>query len=85
MTYKSSQQRGQAIAEYLILTALIAIGSIAIIQVISKNLKVGLASVSDALQGKTSSQRQGVDAEEKHFKMNDMGDFNNAIRDNKDN
>lgn len=79
---KKSKQKGQAIAEYLILTALIAVASIGIIQVISKNLRGKLNQVNGAIIGKdvqfqgdsdTNEQTQGVD----------LGNFNETLKDSK--
>lgn len=71
---------GQTLTEYLILTALVGAGSIAVVQVLSHNLQLGLGKVSDAVAGnkKTSA---GKKTEEKHYSIKDLGDFNSSMQD----
>jgi Flp pilus assembly pilin Flp len=73
-------KRGQALSEYLILTALIGVASIAVVQVLSKNLRSKMAEVSEAIRGQKKSY-QGQAIEEKHFKTYDLGDFNDGMID----
>ncbi len=72
--------RGQAIAEYLILTALIAIASIGIIQLLSKNIRGRLAQISDAIGGHRR-EAKGDRATEKQTDAVDLEDFNKAVID----
>lgn len=51
------KQSGQAIAEYLILTALIAIASIGIIQVLSKNMRGKLDQINAAIIGEKKNSK----------------------------
>lgn len=81
-TSQKNFKKGQAIAEYLILTALIAIASIAVLQLLSTNIRSKIAVVSDALIGKDSSRR-GRESREKHFEVIDMGTFSNGMEDSK--
>jgi len=70
---------GQAIAEYLILTALIAVASIGIIQVISKNMRGKLNQVNGAVLG-NKVQFQGESATNDQTKYIDMGNFNETLK-----
>jgi pilus assembly protein Flp/PilA len=80
---RRENRRGQAIAEYLILIALVAVGSIAILQVLSSNLQNKLADVSDSVAGfSKESNRKGIKAKEEHYQIRDLGDFKEAIQDN---
>ena len=76
---KKNKRTGQAIAEYLILTALIAIASIGIIQIISKNLRGKLNSVNDAIATGRHEQYRGDTNTSRQTKMIDMGDFNQTL------
>lgn len=78
---KQNRKKGQALAEYIILTALIGIGSMAIVQVLSSNLRRKVAQISESVRGE-KSEISGVKASEKHYKVYDMGDFDEAITDN---
>lgn len=74
--------RGQAMSEYLILTALISIASIAVVQVLGTNLRARLAEVSEHLRGHHSAKIQGTKATQEHYKIRDLGDFGDAAQDN---
>ena len=73
-------KKGQAIAEYLILTALIAVASIGIIQVISKNMRGKLNQVNGAIIGK-DVKFQGESNTDDQIQNVDMGNFNETLRD----
>ncbi len=73
-------KNGQAIAEYLILTALIAVASIGIIQVISKNMRGKLDQVNGAVLG-NEVKYQGVSDTNEQTKYVDMGNFNETLKD----
>ncbi len=75
------QNNGQAIAEYLILTALIAIASVGIIQILGSNLQRRLTVISETIRG-NKTKIDGIQAQEKHYKVRDLGDFQEAMRDN---
>ncbi|MEZ4813736.1 MAG: hypothetical protein R3A80_00820 [Bdellovibrionota bacterium] len=77
---KNSSKTGQAIAEYLILSALIAIASIGIIQVISQNMRGKLNQVNGAIIGK-DVQFQGNSNTNKQTQAVDMGNFNETLKD----
>ncbi len=81
---KFCRRRGQAISEYLILVALISVGSIAVIQVLSRNLKGKLAEVSNDLGGVQNAKVKGVRAGEDVYKVRDLGDFSDAIQNNQE-
>lgn len=74
----SINRRGQAIAEYLILVALIAVGSIAVVRLLQSNIDRNLAKVSNALGGHQEGP-QGLKATESHYKKRDLGNFNDGV------
>ncbi len=74
-----SSRRGQAISEYLILTALIAVASIAIVQVLGSNIQSRLAVISDALIGKKNNQAKGKESSKEQYEVRSLEDFNNAM------
>jgi Flp pilus assembly pilin Flp len=73
-------RRGQALSEYLILTALIGVASIAVVQALSGNLRARLTVVSEALRGK-KVEFKGIEASQRHYKTYDLGDFQDGITD----
>ena len=76
-------RRAQALTEYLILTALLAVGSFAVVQILGSNIRRKLGDVSNAIGG-YRSQTRGLKAQEKHYEVQDMGDFNGALQDNEE-
>lgn len=82
---QKDRKKGQAIAEYLILTALIAIASISVLQLLSSNIRRKIAVVSNAIMGNTEARIEGKKAESKHFEVIDMDSFDKAIVDRDEN
>ncbi len=70
---------GQAIAEYLILVALIAVGSIGVVRLIQENVDKNLANVANSLAGHSSTLK-GSRAEESLYKRRDLGDFHETAK-----
>lgn len=48
-------QKGQSLIEYLVLVCLIAVGSMAVVRVVGKNIRVQFANVSRALGGESEA------------------------------
>ncbi|HVJ65524.1 MAG TPA: hypothetical protein VM901_09740 [Bdellovibrionota bacterium] len=71
---------GQSLTEYLILTALISVGSIAIVQLVSRNIRSKFTVVSESIRGVKKSEVKGVEAEEKHYRTLDMSDFDEGTQ-----
>lgn len=67
-------QRGQSLIEYLIIVALIAVGSIGVVRILSQNVYVRFANISNALQGKDKSLKT-EQVQESHYKKRDLSDF----------
>jgi Flp pilus assembly pilin Flp len=78
---KTKSRRGQAISEYLILTALIAVGSIAVVQILGSNLQRKLGKVANSLAGASRPEIKGQTVTEEQYKVRDLGDFTDAIKD----
>lgn len=78
---RNKRCRGQAMAEYLMLTALVAVGSIAVVQILGSNIRRKLTDISNAIGGNPSETR-GLQAQEKHYQVQDMNDFTTAIQNN---
>ncbi len=75
-----NRRRGQALSEYLILTALVAVASIGVIQLLGSNLNRSLGEVAAALGGERKEITKKT-VEEKHYEVRDLGDFNKAMED----
>ena len=66
--------RGQSLVEYLVLVCLIAVGSMAVVRIVGKNIRVQFANVSRALGGEGDAlQSERVTAED--YSKRDFNDF----------
>ena len=80
----STSKTGQTLTEYLILTALVGVGSIAVVQILGSNLQMGIGKVADAIRGKKNTNK-GSALKEEHYSIKDLGDFNSALTDTEKN
>jgi pilus assembly protein Flp/PilA len=72
ITLKNS--RGQSLIEYLIIVAIIAVGSIGIVKTLGSTVKVRFANITNALQGKeTAIQADAPNQED--YKKRGLDDF----------
>ncbi len=70
-------KKGQSLIEYLVLVCLIAVGSMAVIRVVGKNVRVQFANVSRALGGDDKKlEYEKVSAED--YSKRDFSDFMNG-------
>jgi Flp pilus assembly pilin Flp len=75
---KELNKKGQSLTEYLVLVALISIGTLGIVRVLSQTISAKLASITLALQGK----KKAIKVEEvkpAHYKKKDLKDFINGV------
>lgn len=79
MNYKDKKmylnKRGQGLVEYLIIVAIVAIGSIAVIKTVGGNIDVQFANVAQALGGTSSNKKQAHQVTDNQFKKRDLSDF----------
>lgn len=73
---QKKSKRGQGLTEYLIIVALIAVSSIAVIRVTSKNLRAGFGEVANAIGGQTSNNLKKEDVSPKILEKHDLSNFN---------
>lgn len=66
---------GQGLVEYLIIVAIVAVGSIAIIKTVGGNINVQFANVALALSGKESQKKDAHDVTDTMYKKRDLGSF----------
>ncbi len=70
--------RGQGLIEYLILVALMAVASIAILRVLNQTVNAKLTSITYALQGKKKSVAT-EEVTESMYDKKDLSDFFNGV------
>lgn len=67
--------RGQGLIEYLIIVALIAVGTIASIRILGQSINVKFAKVSESLGAEVQGDIQNARVSTGSWKKKDMGDF----------
>lgn len=70
-------KKGQSLIEYLVLVCLIAVGSMAVIRVVGKNVRVQFANVSRALGG-DNRKLEHEKINEEDYSKRDFSDFMNG-------
>lgn len=68
-------QKGQGLVEYLIIVAIVAVGSIAVIRVVGGNIHVQFANVAQALGGKESQKKDVYKVSDNMVKKRDFSNF----------
>ncbi|MCI5073041.1 hypothetical protein MRY82_08915 [bacterium] len=70
---------GQGMTEYLIIVALVAVGSIAIVRTLGGSLRTGFAKITMGIQGKGNPSRiRDPKVSKSQYKRHDMSDFTNG-------
>lgn len=75
MFRKKSGQKGQSLIEYLIIVAIVAVGTLSIVRVVGKNVSVQFANVAKALGGGDDSQLQAEKVNQKMYNKRDLSNF----------
>lgn len=70
-----ANNKGQGLVEYLIIVAIVAIGSMSIIKVVGGNLNVQFANIAQALGGNGSRKKEAHAISEGMYKKRDLGNF----------
>lgn len=72
---KTKNINGQALAEYMILLAIVAIGSLAVVQLVGHNLSAKFANIANALHGGSQPEQHGERAGDEHTRKRSLYDF----------
>jgi pilus assembly protein Flp/PilA len=72
---RTRNQKGQGLIEYLILVALIAVGTIATIRILGQSVNVKFAKVAESLGADTDSDIGTAQITSSAWKKKDMRDF----------
>jgi Flp pilus assembly pilin Flp len=68
-------KKGQGLIEYLIIVAIVAVGSIAVIKVVGANVDVQFANVAQALGGTDSRKKDAHAVTDSLYKKRDFSNF----------
>lgn len=73
-------QKGQGMIEYMILVALIAVGTIGVVKVVGQNVAKQYENINRALGAKKSNQLQLDNAADSQLNRKDLSDFMKGSR-----
>lgn len=73
-------QKGQGMIEYMILVALIAVGTIGVVKVVGQNVTKQYENINRALGAKKSRKLQLDNASDGQLNRKDLSDFMNGSR-----
>lgn len=76
MSKQIKNQKGQSLIEYLIIVAIVAVGTISIVRVVGKNISVQFANIAKSLGSGDDNQ---LKAEKLDSKMYGKKDFSNFL------
>ncbi len=68
-------KKGQSLIEYLVIVAIVAVGTMSIIRVVGKNVSVQFANVAKALGSGDDSQLKAEKIDAKMYRKKDLGNF----------
>ncbi len=74
MLIRLKNNKGQSLVEYLLLVALMAIGTISVLRTLNKTVEVNFANVASSLQGKSKVATHDK-INKTDFEKRDMGNF----------
>ena len=76
MTYRNLKNRkGQALIEYLMLVALMAVASFSVIQLMNHSVRGKFVQIIDQIQGRESSRVRFERPTDSDYKKRDMSEF----------
>lgn len=68
-------QKGQSLVEYLIIVAIVGVGSIGLMRALGQNLNTRFADVVYSLGGKVEGNRKASDVSTHMYRKRDLKDF----------
>ncbi|OFZ30460.1 MAG: hypothetical protein A2622_08640 [Bdellovibrionales bacterium RIFCSPHIGHO2_01_FULL_40_29] len=77
---KLKSNRGQGLIEYLILVALIAVGSIGVMKVVGQNVAIQYENLNRAMGASIAEKRQVLNADESTLNRKDLSNFMDSSR-----
>jgi pilus assembly protein Flp/PilA len=73
-----SNQKGQGLIEYLLLTALLAIATMGVIRLLGHSVSAKFADITNMVQGQPGEKATVERVQESDYKKKDMSDFMNG-------
>lgn len=76
-----SNQKGQGLIEYIILVAIIAVGTVQLVRKLQSTVSVNMANVIHALQSDEKRKNSFIRVEDSDVQMKDFSNFMNGTTD----
>lgn len=73
-------QSGQGLVEYIIIVALVAVGSISLLRVLNQSVNYQFAQISKALGAKTQDKITAPEVTSTQLQKKDLGNFMRGVR-----
>lgn len=70
--------KGQGLIEYLIIVAIIGVGTMGIMRILNSNLNANFANIIYVLQGGSPKRVRGEAVKDSDLRKKDLGDFMNG-------
>ena len=80
---RMNNQSGQGMIEYMILVALIAIGTLGVVKVVGQNVSIQYENINRALGAKKAGRLNLENADDKHLNRKDLSNFMDGTRSGK--
>jgi pilus assembly protein Flp/PilA len=71
----TNNQKGQSLVEYLILVALVAVSSIAIVRSVGQNIQAKFADVAHSMGATVEGNREAAPVSSEQYRKKDFRDF----------
>ncbi len=76
--------KGQSLVEYLIIVAIVGVGTMGIMRLVGQNIEIKFANVARALAGKNTTEIEGKDPSADLYAKKDLSNFmKNAVSEDK--
>ena len=72
--------RGQGLIEYIVIVALVAVGSISLLRVLNQSVNFQFAQISKALGAKTQDKMKAPEVTSTQLQKKDLGNFMQGVR-----
>lgn len=75
-------QSGQGLVEYLILVAILAVGTMGMVRIVGKNIQAGYGNIANVLNGNTQPELKRDAVTEEQVNKKNMSNFMNGLNGN---
>ena len=77
-------QKGQSLVEYLIIVALVAVGTLSVMRVVGQSVQVKFAKIAESLGAEVQGSISNAKVTETNYKKKDLRDFMQGSKDDRE-